>query len=69
MSDVIDDANERAEHFLRASLAKRRASWLKITGNCHYCSEACGTRLFCGPDCRDGYDEEQRIRAAQGADG
>ncbi len=34
---------------------------LRPVGRCHYCDEAT-TRLFCNPECRDGYDAEQRAK-------
>lgn len=68
MSDIIDDANERAEQFLKAALSKRRAGWLKITGHCHYCSEGTPAgRLFCDTECRDAYDDEKRLNEIAGA--
>ena len=66
MNDVADDANERAEQFLQVALKNRTHRSLSPTGFCFYCNELIGQRLFCDAECRDGYDEERRLRAIGG---
>lgn len=66
MADIIDAANEQADMLLSAAMRNRRRSSLPAVGNCHYCSEPCGSKLFCDTECRDGYEHEQRIRVMTG---
>ena len=66
MSDIIDDANERAAQFLAGAIASRPIVTLMPTGVCYYCTEGCGPRLFCDAECRDAYDEEKRLRRIAG---
>lgn len=66
MADLADKASEQAEAMLLASIANRRRANLVAAGNCHYCNEPCGSRLFCDAGCRDDYDHEQRMRSVGG---
>lgn len=70
MSDVIDDANERADLFLNVAKGQRRREGPAPNGRCHYCSEsvAKGNR-FCDTECRDEWEREQQIRTGQFAGG
>jgi len=58
MADVIDDANERADVFLREAIAWRRAEpGVAPTGHCLNCAEAVEHLLrWCDADCRDDWE-------------
>jgi hypothetical protein len=43
--------------------ARAGAAPLRATGLCLYCDEpAADGRRFCGPECRDGFEVERRVR-------
>lgn len=66
MADEIDRANDMAELNLAASLAVRRSA-LVPCGRCHYCDESLRPNvLFCDKDCRDWFEQEQRINYIKG---
>lgn len=67
-SDPLDVAS-RSEMQERESriAAARRQPVIVATGKCLSCEEPLeGDRRFCGPECRDQYDHDKRIRARQG---
>lgn len=55
MSDIIDQANERAEQFLSHAIGNvANGHKMKPCGLCFNCEEALPPdQLFCNPDCRD----------------
>lgn len=58
MADLIDDANETAELFLRISQGRRSISSLpEPTGRCFNCDAPLDdpARRWCDADCRDDY--------------
>ena len=61
--DVIDKACEleqmARDHHIRAATKVHRT--LAPTGHCHFCDEPVD-RLFCSPECRDGWEAEDRAR-------
>ena len=61
MSDIIDDANNRAQEILDAALAKRKPAGPPPCGYCYNCNEELATGLrFCDNDCRD--DHSRRVQ-------
>ena len=69
MSDDADFAEDRIQKEReRAIRAASQVQDLPATGSCLFCDEPVGEgRRFCGPECRDGWDQEKRVRARQGA--
>lgn len=66
--DEADKGNEQAEKLLSHYIDKvRRRAAIHETpaGACLYCDEACPGRNFCGPECRDDYEREQRLRSKE----
>jgi hypothetical protein len=64
MADVIDDANERADVFLRESLAwRRQEATAEPTGACLNCEAPVTLPLrWCDGDCRDDWAARNRTR-------
>lgn len=63
MADEVDLAAEHMERELAALMASRKPQALQPTGACLFCAEPLGGMLrFCGPDCRDGFDAEEKAR-------
>jgi hypothetical protein len=64
MADEVDLAADHMERELAALMASRRATGPHPTGFCLFCAEPLeGVLRFCGPDCRDGFDAEEKARA------
>lgn len=64
--DELDLSSEREQLARdRAIAAARTGKGLKVTGECHYCGEAC-PRQFCDVECRDQYEVEQRAKRRNG---
>ena len=64
MTDIIDQANERAEQFtLHAITNAHKFPSLPAVGACHNCNEhiAAG-HLFCDADCRDDWQSRNPNR-------
>ena len=66
MADIIDDANDTAETFLRAALSKHQHS-AKVTtegvGLCLCCgADLPDDRRWCNPECRNLWQDEQTRR-------
>lgn len=67
MADDIDRANDEAAFFLARAMYNRRRRELIPTGQCLFCAEKVpGHALFCGPECRDDYDQLLAARARAG---
>lgn len=67
MADVIDEGNDNAELFLKSALSNRKVFTLEPVGHCYYCDETVQRGvLFCGAECRDDWQREQRIRRISG---
>jgi hypothetical protein len=50
-----------------ALVVSRRAEPPKVGGSCLYCSERLAASMrFCGPDCRNAYDEHQELLRRRG---
>lgn len=69
--DIADEGSLHQEMANEAALeAQRRradAAKLAYSGTCYYClSEVKSPLRFCDQDCRNDFDEEQRILKAQG---
>jgi len=64
MSDVIDNANDRAEQFLQHSLAvAAKGAALPFNGECHNCQAELASPLrFCDHDCRDDWQRRNPSR-------
>jgi len=63
MTDVIDQANDRAELLLSAALYRVAIATpaLAANGRCFNCGNPLGQGLrFCDTDCRDDYDHRHR---------
>jgi hypothetical protein len=71
MSDEIDRANDIADQMLRAQLTVRKHDKLLACGLCHSCSEFLPKvgQLFCGTECREDYENEDRLRKQAGKTG
>lgn len=64
--DEADRAQKLEEMEREAALTHRNPE-LKAIGYCYYCAEDLSPGFrFCGPECRDKYDEEQRIKKQNG---
>ena len=65
MADVADIAGENDEYnMLEARIVSRKPSGPAPTGRCAWCDDiAPDHAAFCGPECRDEYDREQRLMA------
>lgn len=68
--DEIDKANELAQVLLDAQLKATRPR-LEPKGSCHFCGEnlmdsLLKGSLFCGHDCRDDYERQERSRRVNG---
>lgn len=68
MSDIIDQANDMAEVMLESHRSKRVYNKLLPMGGCHYCDELLPKvgQLFCGAECREDYEHEDRLRKQSG---
>ena len=70
MADDIDNANAIAETLNDAAIRNIRANTkrgLKPTGFCFFCdSEVSSHLLFCNSECRQDYEQEQKIKHIQG---
>lgn len=70
--DPIDEANARAENFREGLL--RSGKWRRpvaplATGECLYCTYPVAPgRRWCGPDCRDAWQDEKRRNKLNGHD-
>lgn len=61
MSDDADVTQERLESEAALFAKRRREPGLVAIGACYFCSETLGRPfLFCGAECRDDYEIEQR---------
>lgn len=71
MADIIDKANDLAEHLTDVAIKKRKKTGPPPKGRCHYCDEKLAEpqARFCDSECRDEWEREQRIRDGQFADG
>lgn len=66
MSDDADRAQKWEERHLNDALLLRKPT-LKAIGYCHYCSEDIPPgMIFCGAECRDGWQELQDAKARNG---
>lgn len=69
MADVYDKASDVEEYFRSKAIddVRRRNNSLKKTGHCLCCNAQIDNNgLFCGVECREDYELEQRIRAITG---
>lgn len=71
MGDLTDKATEYEEMARDAAVATARAAAqrarLPAMGQCHHCAEEIAPQArFCGPECRDAFEFEQRQRARAG---
>lgn len=70
MADEIDKANELAEIMLNAAIQNTKPR-MRPTGKCYFCGEnlmrdiRLGS-LFCGPECREDYETQERMRRING---
>lgn len=66
--DILDDATATAELLLKAELAAHAAAAARAgpqaTGECLSCGAFLGdaVRRWCGPECRDDYERDQRAQ-------
>lgn len=61
MPDELDLASERAEIDRENSLRLRKPAGPQPNGRCHFCDEIVSdTARFCGPECRDDWEAEQK---------
>lgn len=71
MADLTDKASDYEEMARDAAVSMARAdaqrARLPAMGQCHHCGEEIAPQArFCGPECRDGFEFEQRQRARAG---
>lgn len=71
MADLTDKATDYEEMARDAAISTASAaahrSRLPAMGQCHYCEEEIAPQArFCGPECRDSYEFEQRQRSRSG---
>lgn len=68
--DLADNADRSQERLLEARLAEVRRAALAPgrmpSGQCDYCGEAAGDRLYCSTDCRDDHEHELALRRRAG---
>ncbi len=65
-TDQIDQANELAERERTAAAALRKPT-LPKTGKCHWCGECVPDfAQFCGAECRDEYEEQEKRQRRAG---
>ena len=64
MADIIDDANERSDIFLRSALSFQRKVAPAPTGVCFFCGDILPyTHRWCDVDCRDDWEREKWMEA------
>lgn len=71
MPDDIDRAQARDQQYQADCERERRYraehAALPATGFCLYCDEPVATSVrFCGPDCRDAWDHERKLKRMAG---
>lgn len=71
MADLTDKATDYEEMARDAAISTARAaaqrSRLPAMGQCHHCAEEIESQArFCGPECRDAFEFEQRQRTRAG---
>ncbi len=71
MADLTDKASDYEEMACDAAVSMARAAAhgprLPAMGQCHHCAEEIAPQArFCGPECRDAFEFEQRQRARAG---
>lgn len=70
MSDDLDRAQEASDMLTDASIRNIRNNTnrgLKPTGLCYYCeSDVNSDKLFCNVECRQDFEQEQRLRKIAG---
>lgn len=63
MADELDLAADREQKAREAALTLRKPPGPVACGACHFCGEPVGPgQRFCGAECRDDWQEEQRLR-------
>jgi hypothetical protein len=69
MADIADRAQDDMERDAPYMIAaSRKLSGPVACGACHYCGESLPDGVpFCGADCRDDWDAEQRQRSRNGS--
>lgn len=67
MSDEFDKASEAEElHREMAIKAIRAREHMKFSGHCVYCNETIKQGSFCGAECREDYELEQKFKRITG---
>ena len=71
MADLTDKASDYEEQARDAAISLARVAAqrarLPAVGQCHHCGEEIAPQArFCGPECRDSYEFEQRQRSRSG---
>lgn len=65
MSDDIDRAQREVERLLTEAQRVRKPAGPQPTGRCHFCDEIVVDQArWCDATCRDGWQREQKRRAA-----
>ena len=60
MSDIIDQANDTADTFLRSALSRRESEAPPANGRCLFCfSQLEPGHRWCDNDCREDWEKEQ----------
>lgn len=58
--DFADEAQQRTEIHLQASLKARKTLTVPFSGNCLSCHEPVSERRFCDSYCREEYENTQK---------
>ena len=68
MADEVDMAQADCDAILAEAIyqSQRSNKPLPLTGKCHYCDDDAHGAHFCGKECADDWEYEQRIRKKQG---
>lgn len=71
MADLTDKATDYEEMARDAAISTARAAAQRVRlpamGQCHHCAEEIAPQArFCGPECRDAFEFEQRQRIQSG---
>jgi hypothetical protein len=64
MGDIADRADAEIEMMMREAIARTKPVPVKHDGEC-YCGDRLGVR-FCGTDCRDMFEREERAKQRAG---
>ena len=64
--DDVDLTNDRLEKELDLAIKASKKKTPKHTGYCLYCNAEVKERAFCSAECREDYEQEERIKKIMG---